>query len=132
MDEVAPEPPPPPKKKKRWPFYLLLSIILILGAAVIIPNYVKARVTVCKNACINNLRQLDGAKEQFALEKKLPAGHIITAQQEILVYQYVKGGQPKCPGGGGYKLNPIGAAPTCDSLKEGGHFLFAQDSKNPY
>jgi hypothetical protein len=122
MDEPPPA-PPPRKKHSRWPFILLVVALLIVGAFTITPYFVKAKTTVCKNACINNLRQLDGAKEQFALEKKLLAGYIITAEEEKLVYQYVKGGQPKCPGGGAYKLNVIGAAPTCDSSKEGGHSL---------
>ena len=122
MDELQP-PPQPPKKRSRWAFFLLLTFILILGAAIAIPNFVKARTTACHNACINNLRQLDGAKEQYALEKKLEPGHFISPEDEKLVYQYIKGGEPKCPGGGNYKLNPIGAAPTCDSPKEGGHYL---------
>lgn len=121
MDE--PLPAPPKKKRSRWPFVLLVIALLLVGAFTITPYFVKGKATACNNACVNNLRQLDGAKEQFALEHKLPAGHIITAEDEKLVYQYVKGGQPKCPGGGAYKLNPIGAAPTCDSPKEGGHFL---------
>ena len=123
MDESQPQAPP---KKKRWPFVLLLLFILLAGAAVVTPNFVKARTTACKNACVNNLRQLDGAKEQFALEKKLPSGHIISAEEEKLLYQYIKGGEPKCPGGGKYQLKPIGAAPACDSIREGGHSLSSQ------
>lgn len=123
MDEPQTAPPPPKKKPSRRTFYLVLTFILILGAAIVVPNFFKARTTACKNSCINNLRQLDGAKEQHALEKKLEAGHVISPEEEKLVYQYVKGGEPKCPGGGHYQLNAIGAAPTCDSLKEGGHFL---------
>lgn len=122
MDE--PQPAQPSKKQRsRWLFYLVVTFILILGSAIAVPNYFKARTTACKNSCINNLRQLDGAKEQYALEKKLEPAHIISAEEEKLVYQYVKGGEPKCPGGGHYILNPIGSPPTCDSLREGGHSL---------
>jgi hypothetical protein len=117
MDE--PQPAPPITKRSRWSFYLVLTFVLILGAAIAIPNFFKSQGTACKNACINNLRQIEGAKEQYALEKRLEPGHIISAEEEKLVYQYVKGGEPKCPGGGHYQLNPIDAAPTCDSLKEG-------------
>jgi hypothetical protein len=122
MDELPP-PPQPPKKRSRWLFYLLITFILILGAAIAIPNFVKAKTTACKNSCINNLRQLDGAKEQFGLERKLSRGHVISAEEEKLVYEYIKGGSLECPGGGHYQLNPIGASPTCDSQKEGGHYL---------
>jgi hypothetical protein len=64
-----------------------------------------------KHACINNLRQIDGAKEQFALENKLSAGARVT---EIEVAQYLKGQTvPKCPSGGKYSLGKIDEPPGC-------------------
>lgn len=120
MDETPPAPLP---KKKRWPFVVVISFLVLLGAFLVVPSQIKAKATACKNACVNNLRQLDGAKEQYALQKQLPAGHVLSAEEEKLVYEFVKGGEPKCPGGGNYKLNPIDSAPTCDSLREGGHSL---------
>ena len=50
---------------------IAVSIFLIpLMAAIAIPNFVKARTTAQMNACINNLRQIDGAKLQWALADK--------------------------------------------------------------
>ena len=48
----------------------IMIVVAIIGllAAIAIPNFVKARQTSQTNACINNLRQLDGAKQQYALE----------------------------------------------------------------
>ena len=43
---------------------------LSLLAAIAIPNFVRARTTSQMNACINNLRQIDGAVQQWALEQK--------------------------------------------------------------
>jgi plasmid maintenance system killer protein len=37
-------------------------------AAIAIPNFVRARQTSQTNACINNLRIIDAAKQQWALE----------------------------------------------------------------
>jgi len=37
---------------------------------VTIPNLVRARSCPCMNACINNLRQMDGAVQQWALENQ--------------------------------------------------------------
>ena len=53
----------------------IMIVVAIIGllAAIAIPNFVKARTTSQKNACINNLRQLDGAVQQFALENKKAA-----------------------------------------------------------
>jgi prepilin-type N-terminal cleavage/methylation domain-containing protein len=53
----------------------IMIVVAIIGllAAIAIPNFVKARTTSQKNACINNLRQIDGAIQQYALEQKLAA-----------------------------------------------------------
>ena len=50
----------------------IMIVVAIIGllAAIAIPNFVRARTTSQKNACINNLRQIDGAKQQWALETK--------------------------------------------------------------
>src|SRR2546426_11847081 len=49
-----------------------MIVVAIIGllAAIAIPNFVKARTTSQMNACINNLRQVDGAIQQWALETK--------------------------------------------------------------
>src|SRR6185369_7298312 len=48
----------------------IMIVVAIIGllAAIAIPNFVRARQTSQTNACINNLRQIDGAKQQWALE----------------------------------------------------------------
>src|SRR3954451_20011327 len=53
----------------------IMIVVAIIGllAAIAIPNFVKARTTSQKNACINNLRQLDRGVQQFALENKKAA-----------------------------------------------------------
>ena len=50
----------------------IMIVVAIIGllAAIAIPNFVKARTTSQTNACINNLRQIDGAKQQWALENR--------------------------------------------------------------
>ena len=48
----------------------IMIVVAIIGllAAIAIPNFVRARQTSQTNACINNLRQIDGAIQQWALE----------------------------------------------------------------
>src|SRR5580765_5117620 len=48
----------------------IMIVVAIIGllAAIAIPNFVRARKTSQTNACLNNLRQIDGAKQQWALE----------------------------------------------------------------
>lgn len=90
----------------------IMIVVAIIGllAAIAIPNFVKARGTAQKNACINNLRQIDGAKEQWALEKKKAAAAAITQSE---VDEYIKGGTPTCPGGGTYNYQAVDTNPTC-------------------
>jgi DNA anti-recombination protein RmuC len=63
------------------------------------------------NACINNLRQIDAAKQQWALENDKTADAIPPAQDLL---PYFRGGVfPVCPSGGGYTINVVGVPPTC-------------------
>jgi prepilin-type N-terminal cleavage/methylation domain-containing protein len=50
----------------------IMIVVAIIGllAAIAIPNFVRARTQSQMNACINNLRQIDGAVQQWALENK--------------------------------------------------------------
>jgi len=84
-------------------------VVPAMAAAVAIPNFVRARSVSQENACINNLRQLDAAKNEWALEKGQPAGAVPT-KQDLLPYLRR---WPACPQGGTYTLGPVGDAPTC-------------------
>jgi hypothetical protein len=63
-----------------------------------------------RNACINNLRQIDGAKEQWALETKHSDGDLCMPRE---VDAYIKGGAPTCPEGGKYIYGKVGKDPRC-------------------
>ena len=60
-------------KKSGFTLVEIMIVVAIIGllAAIAIPNFVHARTTSQMNACINNLRQIDGAKQQWALENKV-------------------------------------------------------------
>jgi prepilin-type N-terminal cleavage/methylation domain-containing protein len=109
-------------RKSGFTLVEIMIVVAIIGllAAIAIPNFVKARTTAQKNACINNLRQIDGAKEQWALENKKTEGAAVVQTE---VNQFIKGAQtPVCPGGGTYTYNAVGTAPSC-SLSASGHTL---------
>ncbi|HEX7471387.1 MAG TPA: type II secretion system protein [Verrucomicrobiae bacterium] len=109
-------------RKSGFTLVEIMIVVAIIGllAAIAIPNFVKARTTAQTNACINNLRQIDGAKEQWALEKKKNDADACLSTD---VAPYIKGNaMPKCPASGTYAVNAIGTNPTCAKT---GHTLTA-------
>jgi len=96
----------------------IMIVVAIIGllAAIAIPNFVRARTTSQTNACINNLRQIDAAASQFALEAHKTTGS--TASLVTDLGNYIKlnsaGSIPPCPAGGTYSATiTIGTNPTC-------------------
>lgn len=95
----------------------IMIVVAIIGllAAIAIPNFVKARATSQGNACINNLRQMDGAANQYALEKQLSTGNTFALNTDLLPYIKLNsaGSIPPCPAGGTYTLSTVGTNPAC-------------------
>jgi prepilin-type N-terminal cleavage/methylation domain-containing protein len=95
----------------------IMIVVAIIGllAAIAIPNFVKARATSQQNACINNLRQIDAAANQFALETKLTTGAAINYPGDLTPYikMNANGDIPPCPAGGTYADATVGNTPTC-------------------
>jgi hypothetical protein len=102
-------------KRRRLFWWCAVPIILVAGAMAI-PMGAMARcgggsgAKAQRNACINNLRQIDGAKEQWAQDKRKSEGDLIVPAE---VNEYIKGGAPKCPKGGVYRYGKVEDAPTC-------------------
>ncbi len=101
----------------------IMIVVAIIGllAAIAIPNFVKARTTSQMNACINNLRQIDGAKQPWALEMKQPAT-ASPGQTDIDPYLGRAGNASNiiCPASGtggsfgaSYTIGGLTVAPTC-------------------
>jgi prepilin-type N-terminal cleavage/methylation domain-containing protein len=95
----------------------IMIVVAIIGllAAIAIPNFVKARTSSQQNACINNLRQMDGAAEQFALEHMLTSGANYTLSD---IKPYIQldstGNLPSCPANGTYAPGTaVSNPPTC-------------------
>jgi len=96
----------------------IMIVVAIIGllAAIAIPNFVKARTTSQANACINNLRQYDGAVQQYALEQKL-ASSSTYALTDLMPYIKLDSNSnlPSCPANGTYTPGAtVTNQPTCN------------------
>ena len=103
-------------RKSGFTLVEIMIVVAIIGllAAIAIPNFIKARTTAQTNACINNLRQIDGAIQEWALEKK--AGSTATVVSTSLLPYLGRGtaGQwPVCPASGTYTVTTVANKPTC-------------------
>ena len=94
----------------------IMIVVAIIGllAAIAIPNFVRARTQSQKNACINNLRQIDSAVQTGALENKQAANATVSFGN---IQSYLKNAVI-CPAGGttfadSYQLNGVTNKPTC-------------------
>jgi prepilin-type N-terminal cleavage/methylation domain-containing protein len=112
-------------KKAKHGFTLveIMIVVLIIGIllAIAVPNFIKARESSRAKSCIANLKQLDSAAEQYAMDNKKTNGDTVTIA--ILAAGGTTGylkSAPACPSGGTY-TNPVvvGTSPTCTKAADG-------------
>ena len=105
---------------------MIVVAIIALLAAIAIPNFVKARTSSQKTACIANLKQIQGAIEQWALEqKKAPSAAVGVTDISGNSNAFIKAAintELTCPAGGSYTVSTVSANPTC-SLATNGHSI---------
>jgi hypothetical protein len=94
------------------PAEMIATAYVGLVAAIAIPSFEKARHNSIEKSCLNNLRIINCAKDQWAMEMAKPEGTPVTAAD---IDQYIKGGfsTMKCMQGGTITINPIGTPPEC-------------------
>jgi prepilin-type N-terminal cleavage/methylation domain-containing protein len=100
----------------------IMIVVAIIGllAAIAIPNFVRARTTSQQNLCIENLRSIDGAKQQWALEHGA-SGTTTPLGTDIQPYMGSGSGElPYCPTdpaaafASSYTVNTCQSTPTCN------------------
>ena len=100
-------------RKKGFTLVEIMIVVAIIGllAAIAIPNFVKARERAQTEACIANLRQIEGASQVWAVDTG--ASDAATVTFTNLVPDYIRT-TPICKGGGAYNLTTVSARPTCN------------------
>jgi prepilin-type N-terminal cleavage/methylation domain-containing protein len=105
------------RNTKRSGFTLveIMIVVLIIGIlmAIAVPNFIRARESSRRNSCIANLKQIDSAKEQWAMDNKAASG--ATVNMSDIAGTYMKGAAtgPLCPSGGTYTVAVVGTNPSC-------------------
>jgi prepilin-type N-terminal cleavage/methylation domain-containing protein len=111
----------------------IMIVVAVIGllSAIAIPNFVRARIVSQTSACINNLRQIDAAKQQWALETGKPSTQI-PENTDILIYVGKSGMNGKdvcCPltakdtelGGYSGHIGTVNVLPFCGNFDSATH-----------
>lgn len=107
--------------RKGFTLVEIMIVVAIIGllAAIAIPNFIKARETAEKNACIANLKQIQGAVQVWAIDKQKTSTDSPTTSD--LVPDYIKA-WPKCKTNA-YAVPAVSADPVCPTSGTTGHTL---------
>lgn len=114
-------------RKQGFTLVEIMIVVMIIGllAAIALPGFARARDSAQANACINNLRQIDGAKDQWAIETNQGTTATPNAAD---INNYLKGGTAvvKCPQAGtdgdfasSYEIGSMAVSPACKINPDG-------------
>ena len=92
----------------------IMIVVLIIGIllGIATPNFLKARESGRQKTCISNLRQIEAAKDQWAMDTKKDAGTATAFTDLVGATLYLKS-NPTCPANGTYTVNAVGTNATC-------------------
>jgi hypothetical protein len=100
--------------------WIIPSALTVLLIAIVAPNLLPTRENKHYASCINNLRLIDSAKKQWALENNKTNFEVPTWTDLSSYLGRGRGYIPKCPLSGTYTLGPVNSQPTCSFSN---HFL---------
>lgn len=99
-------------KKRGFTLVEIMIVVLIIGLlmAIAVPYFMKSRTSGQNSSCIENLKKIESAKEQWAMEfGKISTDTPISSD---LCPSYLET-YPSCPGGGTYTIGNMSTRPVC-------------------
>jgi len=103
-------------KNRRQGFTLIeiMIVVAIIGILVglAMPAFIKSRTQARKQVCIENLSQIESAKQLWGVENAKKTGDVPSDDELLGNGKYIKV-KPQCPAAGVYSLNGIGIVATC-------------------
>jgi prepilin-type N-terminal cleavage/methylation domain-containing protein len=113
------------RKKGRRAFTLveimLVVMIISMLLSIATPNFVRAREKTRKDACIANLKRIQGAKEQWAMLNNASPTSRPRSRDLYGLNAFIKT-RPRCPSGGTYTIGTMSETPWCTRWLDG-HLL---------
>jgi prepilin-type N-terminal cleavage/methylation domain-containing protein len=102
------------KARKGFTLVEIMIVVLIIGIllAIAVPNFIRARESSRAKSCQANLKQIDSAKEQYAMDNRLNAGGAVPDGALWAAGAYIKA-EPRCPSNGTYTVAAISTNPSC-------------------
>jgi hypothetical protein len=96
--------------------FLGLTLGILLFVFFLIPSLIITRGVSASGRCINNLRQIDAAKQMWGMEHH-KTGEDIPTETDLIPYlsrrNTTNPDLPHCPLGGAYQINALKGPPTC-------------------
>ena len=104
------------RRERGFTLVEIMIVVLIIGIllAIAVPSFMNARERSRANACRSNLRQIQAAKEQWAMATN--QGPTATPGWNDLMPQFLQGdpqNPPSCPSGGTYTIGNLSNNPSC-------------------
>ena len=107
--------------RKGFTLVEIMIVVAIIGllAAIAVPSFLKARESARRTACINNMRQVEAGKDQYALEYG-GEGSFVMNHSDVAIY-LKDTNKVFCPlflkasryFSSNYSVNAISNPPTC-------------------
>jgi prepilin-type N-terminal cleavage/methylation domain-containing protein len=94
---------------------MIVVLIIAMLLAIAIPNFMKSREMSRATTCQANMRNMDTAKEHWAMENRKGANDTPTAADLVTEYMRARYEDtlPACPSGGEYTLGNMATLPVC-------------------